>query len=82
MDDNTQPEIDTIWNEAKSFIKQGNFDTVIETTNQLAQTVKKRSRNSTNYSTKAKAGPKVVRGIRVQAIIKKAKYNKDVKYVC
>ena len=31
MDDNTHPEIDTIWNEAKSFIKQGNFDTAIET---------------------------------------------------
>jgi hypothetical protein len=28
MDDNTQPEIDIIWNEAKSSIQQGNFDTL------------------------------------------------------
>ena len=31
MDDITQPEIDTIWNEAKSYIEQGNFDRAIET---------------------------------------------------
>ncbi len=31
MDDNTQPEIDTIWVEAKSFIEQRNFDRAIET---------------------------------------------------
>jgi len=31
MDDNTQPEIDTIWVEAKTFIEQRNFDRAIET---------------------------------------------------
>jgi tetratricopeptide (TPR) repeat protein len=31
MDDNIQPEIDTIWDEAKSFIEQGSFDRAIET---------------------------------------------------
>ncbi len=31
MDDNIQPEIDTIWVEAKSFIEQRNFDRAIET---------------------------------------------------
>ncbi len=31
MDDNTQPEIDTIWVEAKTFIEQRDFDRAIET---------------------------------------------------
>jgi tetratricopeptide (TPR) repeat protein len=31
MDANTQPEIATIWNEAKAYIEQGNFDKAIET---------------------------------------------------
>ena len=31
MDDNNQLEIDTIWNEAKAYIDQGNFDKAIET---------------------------------------------------
>ena len=31
MDADTQPEIDTIWDEAKAYIDQGNFDKAIET---------------------------------------------------